>query len=93
MIDIMRTGFPQKVSGEELYQIALYDADPNAFKSLRRAGCIIEAVNAPKHDIREIDAITHQQGMLSVNEVLDTIDTLARTTDQAIMEILTHSLE
>lgn len=26
MIDIMRTGFPQKVSGEELYQIALYDS-------------------------------------------------------------------
>lgn len=27
MIDIMRTGFPQRSQGEELYQIALYDRD------------------------------------------------------------------
>ncbi len=27
MINLMRTGFPQKVAGEELYQMALYDSD------------------------------------------------------------------
>ena len=29
MINIMRTGFPQQVNGEETYQIALYDVDKN----------------------------------------------------------------
>jgi len=31
MIDIMQTGFPQKTQGEEIYQIALYDADNNEY--------------------------------------------------------------
>jgi organic radical activating enzyme len=31
MIEKMQTGFPQKVNGEELYQIALYDADDNEY--------------------------------------------------------------
>ena len=31
MIDKMQTGFPQRASGEELYQIALYDADDTEY--------------------------------------------------------------
>jgi uncharacterized Fe-S cluster-containing radical SAM superfamily protein len=31
MINIMRTGFPQQVNGEETYQISLYDADKNEY--------------------------------------------------------------
>ena len=31
MINILQTGFPQNANGEDVYQIALYDADNNEY--------------------------------------------------------------